>query len=199
MSLEGIKIPAEIKTGIQDYLADWSRAAPSHLALPRSRPRLLLPHRLYRYLGERQRDKAHLALVKPVGWRCFVRTASLALIAVDAFESKSGFGFRIHMGRNTERWMDLIRRIRLKKRWDSDRYAMRTLLAPATYDSALWFAGSHGSDQLFALDWKGNGLSAARWITAAEWEESVDSAASHAAELWRKARESSLSLQPQHS
>jgi len=199
MSLEGIKIPAAVKTGIQDYLADWSRAAPSHLALPRSRPRLLLPHRLCRYLGERRRGRVHLALVKPVGWRCFVRTASLALVAVDAFESKSGFGFRIHMGRNTERWVDLIRRIRRKKRWGSERYVMRTLLAPATYDSALWFVGSHGHDQLFALDWKGDGISAARWITAAEWEESVGSATSHAVELWRKARESSSPLQTQHS
>jgi hypothetical protein len=186
MPLTRIAIPALARTAIQAYLWQWS--AGRSTAVSTSRARLLLPHRLYRYLGEHPGGRARLEKVKPAGWRCFARTGDGSLIAVDAFETRGKFAFRLHLGRNTDRWAALIRSVRRKDRWADDRYSMYTLIAPAIYSSALWFAGTRGNNQLFALNWNAEGLVSSRWISGPEWETAVSGATSHAVDLWRKAR-----------
>jgi hypothetical protein len=180
MPLAPLVIPVAAKTAIQTYLR---RREATTSASP---ARLLLPHRLYRYLGEQRDGKAQLEDIEPAGWRSFSRTPEGAFLIVDAFETQGTFAFRVHSGRNTERWTTLIRSVRRKHRWDNDSYSMRTLIAPATYSSALWFAGARGHTQLFALNWNADGV-AGRWVSAPEWETAVGRATSHAVELWRGA------------
>jgi len=181
MPLDPLALPVAAKSAIQTHL--WQHCA----AVPTSRTRLFLPHRLYRYLGEQRDGKARLGDLPPTGWRCLARTTEGAFVVVDAFETQGKFAHRMHSGRNTEKWAALIRSVRRKDRWANDSYSMRTLVAPAIYSSALWFAGARGNDQIFTLDWNADDV-AGSWISATEWETAVSSATSRTVELWRNAK-----------
>jgi hypothetical protein len=181
MPLDTLAIPLAAKTAIQTHL--WQCCA----MVPTRQTPLRLPHPLYRYLGEQRGGTAHLEDLKPAGWRCFTQGAEDEWMVVDAFETQGKFAIRVHLGRNVAQWVDLIRSIRRKDRWANDRYSMRTLVSPAIYSSALWFAGANGQNQLYALNWNAD-IVAGRWIGGAEWETAVSAATARAAGLWRNAR-----------
>lgn len=181
-------MPAAIRSAIKTYAAQWNAAGRQDIAFDTKHLRLLLPHRLYRYMGEHRAGKVDLGSVKPAGWRCFVRTTQGDLVTLDAFETEQRFGFRLHVGNMPERWLRVIRSTRRRKRLAGGPYSMRTLVAPAVHLSCLWFSAPRGKDHFLAMEWEADGLTAPRWMTRAEWETVIGGATIEAAALWQKAR-----------
>jgi hypothetical protein len=179
-------IPAAVRSAIEKYAADWNAAARPDIEFDAKRLRLLMPHRLYRYMGEDRNGQADLGSVKPAGWRCFIQTTRGGLLTLDTFETETGFGFRLHAGNAPKRWLRVIRTARRQKRLRDALYSMSALVAPAVHLSYLWFSAP-GKDHILAVEWHSDVLTARRWTTREEWDAATGGATIKAASLWRTA------------
>ena len=180
-------IPAAIQSAIKKYVAEWNAGGPQDVAFDTAHLRLLLPHRIYRYMGEHRAGKADLGSVKPAGWRCFARTTQGNLVMLDAFEAEQHTGFRLHVGSMPERWLRVIRSARRNKRLAGGPFLMRTMVAPAVHLSCLWFSTSRGKHHFLAMEGDVAGV-AARWMTRAEWRTTIADSTTRSAILWKQAR-----------
>ena len=181
-------LPAAIQSAINKYLAEWNVSGQKDIEFDTKHLRLLVPHRLYRYMGEHRAGKADLGSMKPAGWRCFIRTSHGELVMLDAFEAEQRLGFRVHVGSMPDRWLRAIHSARRQKRLGGGPYSMRTLVAPAVHLSCLWFSASRGKNHFLAIEWDAAGLAAHRWMTRAEWKTAIGDGTTQAVILWKKAR-----------
>jgi hypothetical protein len=195
MSLARMMLPPVVASGIMEYSARWENAGPPEIVFPKT-PRLLSPHPIYRYMGERMNGTAQIEAAKAAGWRCFLRATKGRLIALDVFQARAGFDFRLHSGKAAEGWMEAIRATRRMPRFArGGEYSMRTLLAPVAHLSCLWFSGVESRrDYLAVLETDANSGRTHHSMTAADWEALVGGATLRAATLWPVAEEKARRL-----
>jgi hypothetical protein len=182
-----MRTPAAIRSAVETYLAGWNATLTPAIKFDGKYRRILAPHRLYRFMGEHVAGKVDLRLVKPAGWRCFIRATEDKIITLDVFEDEDRFAFRLHMGSMPELWLKAIRSARRRQRSTGVSYSMRTLVAPAVHLSCLWFSAPRGKEQFFTIEWEPAGETARQWMTRAAWEAAVGRATTQGSILWQKA------------